>query len=816
MKRLAAIGTAAALFVISCIVPGIEGFASSYEEGTGEVTDVLEGTELPETDIQENMEEGTDGSADEQPAEDVETDSTDQTDTAENGTGDTGMEEEIIVQETQDEPMPSVSYSTHVQTIGWQDYVKDGEMAGTQSRALRMEGIRINLENTGETQGSIEYQAHVQSIGWQDYVGAGELAGTTARKLRVEAVRIRLTGELAEKYDIYYRTHIQSYGWLNWAKNGEGSGSMGFSKRMEAVEICLVRKGEQPPVKEGNSSSYIYRRIAYQAHSQSFGWRGTVYDDAEGGVTGMGKRLEAFKISLPEQEYPGDIEYRAYVQTYGWQEWKRNGEEIGTTGQGKRIEALEIRLTGELAQHYSVYYSVHMAKIGWTNYAKDGETAGSMELGKRVEAVKIRLVKEGETAPPVDGVKFIRGLSKTDFYYNGIIQDQGKSGDAVNGTMLGTTGQGKRLESLAIFVNNQEAGYPQGGVNYAVHLSGLGWQSETGTGTENGCTDGTHGIEAVKISLTGDLAKYYDIYYSTHIQKFGWLGWAKNGQEAGSTGNGYRMEALEIHLVSKDMKAPGPNSNYFTDRKFRRYQNPEQYYQIKDKITLTGGGYNLSYGFEGIKVRKVIQRLGLGSGVGMGGAFYGTSVQNAVRSFQRNSGLSQTGTVDLLTWLRMGFSQSEWESYGAYVSPLRVNENSSRSDHIEAMIGRAYDYYGDDYVIGASGAPGLGIDCSGLVMQALYAAGLDLSPITPVSHAQPGHEYESRNMWASSRFLHVPYSERQRGDLIFYQSSSGVVIHVAIYLGNDQVIEAWPNKVVVWPIQNGSRSNIKGVVRPFV
>lgn len=45
------------------------------------------------------------------------------------------------------------------------------------------------------------------------------------------------------------------------------------------------------------------------------------------------------------------------------------------------------------------------------------------------------------------------------------------------------------------------------------------------------------------------------------------------------------------------------------------------------------------------------------------------------------------------------------------------------------MIRRAYDYLGNDYVIGASGAPGLGIDCSGLVMQALYAAGLDTSPI---------------------------------------------------------------------------------------
>lgn len=71
-------------------------------------------------------------------------------------------------------------------------------------------------------------------------------------------------------------------------------------------------------------------------------------------------------------------------------------------------------------------------------------------------------------------------------------------------------------------------------------------------------------------------------------------------------------------------------------------------------------------------------------------------------------------------------------------------------------------------------------------------------------------------MWNSSRFKHVPYSQRQRGDLIFYQNSNGTVIHVAIYLGNDQVIESWPNQVVVWPIRNSARSNIKGVVRPFV
>ena len=261
------------------------------------------------------------------------------------------------------------------------------------------------------------------------------------------------------------------------------------------------------------------------------------------------------------------------------------------------------------------------------------------------------------------------------------------------------------------------------------------------------------------------------------------------------------------------------NGKYYGEdgvQRDRVYQNPSQYYQIKNSVSLSGGGYNLSYGYEGVKVMKVIQKLKLGNGIGMNGAFYSKRVESAVKKFQKNSGLKQTGVVDLATWLKMGYTKTQWEQWGAYVSPIKVDATSTRSEHIEAMISTAYSYLGTPYVIGASGPPGTGIDCSGLVMQGLYAAGMDISPINPVRHAKPGYEYESRNMWASKKFKHVPYSQRQRGDLIFYQSSSGVVIHVAIYLGDNKVIESWPNKVVVWPIKNNSRSNIKGVVRPFV
>ena len=81
----------------------------------------------------------------------------------------------------------------------------------------------------------------------------------------------------------------------------------------------------------------------------------------------------------------------------------------------------------------------------------------------------------------------------------------------ISGEILGTIGKSKRLESLKISLNNSEANMPSGEIKYATHLSNVGWQDETTNGIVNGCTDGTHGIEAVKISLSGDIAKYYDI-----------------------------------------------------------------------------------------------------------------------------------------------------------------------------------------------------------------------------------------------------------------------------------------------------------------
>lgn len=128
--------------------------------------------------------------------------------------------------------------------------------------------------------------------------------------------------------------------------------------------------------------------------------------------------------------------------------------------------------------------------------------------------------------------------------------------------------------------------------------------------------------------------------------------------------------------------------------------------------------------------------------------------------------------------------------YSYYTCPVLVNNMSTKSDHIEAMIKTAYKYLGDPYVVCQSRAPGKGVDCSGLVMQACYGAGVDLWPCNPHRHRSPAYEYESRNIAKMGKLKTVSYSNRKRGDLIFYANGSGTVIHVAIYLGNDKIIHS--------------------------
>lgn len=292
----------------------------------------------------------------------------------------------------------TVSYSTHVQTFGWQPEVTNGKASGTTGSAKRLEGIKIRV--SGDANLGIRYKTHVQSFGWQDWAYDGALSGTTGLAKRLEGICIELTGANKDKYDVYYRVHAQSYGWLDWSKNGEMAGTEGLAKRLEAINIAIVPKGSNPGIPTSQPFVSAYPGLVnYHTHVQSFGWEsGWKRDGQTSGTSGRAKRLEGIQILL-NSKINGGIEYQTHAQTYGWQGWAANGSVSGTTGQAKRLEAIRIRLTGQAAEQYDVYYRVHVQSYGWLDWAKNGEMSGTSGLAKRLEGIQIVLVPKGAAAP---------------------------------------------------------------------------------------------------------------------------------------------------------------------------------------------------------------------------------------------------------------------------------------------------------------------------------------------------------------------------------------------------------------------------------
>lgn len=90
----------------------------------------------------------------------------------------------------------------------------------------------------------------------------------------------------------------------------------------------------------------------------------------------------------------------------------------------------------------------------------------------------------------------------------------------------------------------------------------------------------------------------------------------------------------------------------------------------------------------------------------------------------------------------------------------------------------ALKYIGGSYVWGGN-TLGAGVDCSGFVQQIFKLYGVTL-PRVSKEQAKSGVAVSSGN--------------KKVGDLVFYANSNGVVDHVAIYIGNNQVVHAASTK----------------------
>jgi uncharacterized protein YjdB len=446
---------------------------------------------------------------------------------------------------------PSVVYAAHVQDIGWQNAVADGQRSGTEGQAKRLESIKISVKNVQDL--GVTYSTHVQDYGWLGYVSDGAESGTTGKAKRIEAIKIKLTGSKAENYDIYYRVHAEYYGWMNWVKNGEMAGTTGEAKRLEAIEIIIVKKELPPP-------SSTEPSVTYRTYLQGDQWLGAVSDGQTSGELNSAKLLEAIQISLNNAPYPGGISYNTHIQDYGWLDPVSDGKTSGKPGENKQVEAIQINLTGDMAQHYDVYYRVHSQSFGWLGWAKNGQAAGTEGMAKPLQAIEIVLVKKNQGAPGATDRPF---LTKPSVVYSTHVQEYGWLASVTDGEMGGTTGQGKRLEAIKIDLQNP---YLKGDIVYSTHVQDIGWLNNVSNGNISGTTGQGKQVEAIKINLTGEIANYYDVYYRVHSETFGWLDWAKNGEPAGTEGLAKHVEAIEIVLVEKGKNAPGSTDKTFVTK----------------------------------------------------------------------------------------------------------------------------------------------------------------------------------------------------------------------------------------------------------
>lgn len=674
---------------------------------------------------------------------------------------------------------------------GWSGWAKNGEPAGSQGFGRKLYGVQVALVASGSSapgssenafiQALVGYSAHVADIGWMGQSRDGEIAGTTGRALQLEALRFSLLADAGGAIEA--RAHVSNIGWQGWS-----TGSVGTTGRNLAVEaICMRLTGEA-------AQKYD---IWYRVHSAEFGWLGWASNGDPAGSQGYGRDVQAIQVVLVEKgsAAPGPqsnafkapvFEYGAHSAEIGW----RTGKEyspgahivLGTTGRGLSLQAIRLSCPG-IPDSGSIVYASHVSNIGWQGSVRDGATSGTTGRNLPIEAVKISLT--GSLA------------DRYDVWYRVHVANIGWLDWACNGDAAGSEGLAASVEAVEVCLVSKGAAAPGSTgtpfiqtpqISYSGNVEGSGWQTAVSTGSVCGTVGQSKALKGLRVTY-GSSSLQGGISYRVHVSNKGWLSMVSDGADAGAANES--LQAVAISLT-------GQASKHF-----------DVWYRVHvEKIGWLGwtsngavaGTTSCNLSVQAVQIQ--LRAKGAAAPGSTTGAYYAAVGSLPYIGYQTPGSYYKVSNKSVSI-------KNQGSGIFGYRTESRIPFDATRMDCVNAMITRAMDYLNTPYIWDYSCAPGVGVDCAGLVMQSLYACGMDLSPMNPWDHYYtPGHDQYANQMRASSRFMHVSFESRQPGDLIL---SSG---HVSIYLGNDKIIEAFSPRVGV-RIASVYNAKVLAVARPM-
>lgn len=180
------------------------------------------------------------------------------------------------------------------------------------------------------------------------------------------------------------------------------------------------------------------------------------------------------------------------------------------------------------------------------NADKCGDAIAFGITGKKIQGTTLNTSKQVKQAKQVPG----NAVNNFGLYYRAHCQTVGLLNSVHDGQTSGTVGYSKRLEGLYIDIRKIKEKYPDVKLKCKAHIQGTGWKEYTNVEHDTliGTTGQSKRLEAIELELTG-LPANKVLMYRTHLSGTGWTGWVKGGFTSGTVGIGKAIEAIQIKIV---------------------------------------------------------------------------------------------------------------------------------------------------------------------------------------------------------------------------------------------------------------------------